>query len=722
MRLTNYPPSGFIGFPKLSGSSNWVGFRGWNCAKHHTRVSNTQRVVSSKIPEITNKSQMTHIFHPTYRPDIDGLRAVAILSVLGFHVFPDFFRGGFIGVDIFFVISGFLISSIIFRSLEAGSFTYTEFYIRRIRRIFPALIAVLATTFVIGYFVLLPDEFKSLGKHILGGSLFVSNLVLWGESGYFDTASELKPLLNLWSLGVEEQYYILWPLLVALTWKRSRSFPTVVLTILICSFMLNLFVFNSHSPGTFYSPVTRFWELMVGGLLAYVTVHNIRLTPPGLRPDAISWFGLFLLLLGFFMIDSRRVIPSCWTLLPTMGTFLIIHGGASAFVNSFFLSNRILVLIGLISYPLYLWHWPLLAYARIIDMTGHLEKLAVILISSVLAFITYKFVETPIRSGSYNKFKGIRLSRRLASSMLVLAVIGVSSYIGFLQPYHNSQSLRLISAAIGEWEFPGRMKLFRFGNSDFYSMDDQTAHTKKSGKLLFVGDSNMAQYYSNIEKLSHRSDKTIVFATDDGCPPIPNVHRSLPPQRYRLAEDVMAYAADPDVEAVVFGAAWIRYFGRESAFYHENENTGEKLYLKEPNGAMAAFDSMQKMLSRLRSMGKITYLILNIPFGDALDPKGMVNRSLHSESPFFTVERRELFQEELPELKSIDTALTTMAEKTDTAVIDPKKFLCSDGRCPSTTKDGAPIYKDGMHLRPSFVRDQITFLDRIIPKTPLQEH
>ena len=184
----------------------------------------------------------------------------------------------------------------------------------------------------------------------------------------------------------------------------------------------------------------------------------------------------------------------------------------------------------------------------------------------------------------------------------------------------------------------------------------------------------------------------------------------------------MAYASSPDVEAVVFGAAWIRYFGRESAFYHEDEITGERLYLKEPNGAKAAFDSLAKMLSKLRSMGKVTYLILNIPFGDALDPKGMVNRSLHSESPFFSVERRELSQEELPELRSIDTALTNVAEKTDTMILDPKKFLCSDGKCPSTTKDGAPIYKDSMHLRPSVVRDQITFLDRIIPKTSSQGH
>ena len=657
---------------------------------------------------------MSHIYHPTYRPDIDGLRAVAILSVLAFHAFPDKFRGGFTGVDIFFVISGFLISSIIFRSLETGSFTFTEFYIRRIRRIFPALITVLIGAVFIGYFVLLPDEFRSLGKHVLGGSLFVSNLVLWGESGYFDTASELKPLLNLWSLGVEEQYYILWPLLVAFIWKRSRSFPAIVLPIMIASFTLNLFVFNSHSPSTFYSPVTRFWELMVGSLLAYVTVHNIRIIPKNLDSSTISWLGLVLLLLGFFLIDSRKVIPGYWTLLPTMGTFLLIHAGSSTFINSKVLSNRAMVFIGLISYPLYLWHWPLLTYARIVDMTALWEKLAVILVSLVMAALTYRFVETPIRFGRPGKRRGADYSRRLVFAMLGLAVVGATSYIGFFQPHHNDQNLKLISAAIGEWDFPGRMKIFRFGQSDFYLLSNPSANTKKSGKILFVGDSNMAQYYPNIEKLSHRTDKTIVFATDDGCPPIPNVSRSLPLQKYHLTKDFMAYAADPDVESVVIGAAWIRYFGKDSAYYYDDGRTQDYLYLNQPSGASLALDSLEAMLSQLRSMGKATYLILNIPFGDSLDPKGMVNRSVHKGSSFFEVNTRELLKNELTGLNFLDAELTRVAEKTDTMLLDPKKFLCADDRCPSTTKDGAPIYKDAMHLRPAFVRDQITFLDRII--------
>lgn len=657
---------------------------------------------------------MKDIYHPTYRPDIDGLRAVAILSVLAFHVFPGTLKGGFIGVDIFFVISGFLISSIIFRSLESGSFTYTEFYVRRIRRIFPALLIVLIFAFLIGYFLLLPDEFKSLGKHILGGSLFVSNLVLWGESGYFDTAAEMKPLLNLWSLGVEEQYYIVWPLLVAFIWKRSGNFLAIVLPILIGSLALNLFVFNSHSGSTFYSPITRFWELMIGSLLAYASVHNIKILPSSISPNAVSWLGLLLVVTGFFLIDSRKVFPSYWTLLPTMGTFLIICAGSGSFVNSAILSNRLLVFIGLISYPLYLWHWPLLTYSRIIDMTGTLEKIGVIVTSFFLAIATYRFVETPVRSGLSGKWPRAELSRGLVSAMVVMAALGITSYSGFLSPYHDSEALKLISSAIGEWEYPGDMIPFKFGKSDFYMMGNPSTGDKKTGKILFVGDSNMAQYYSNVEKLSRKSNRTMIFATDDGCPPIPHVYRSAPLQTYHLIDDVMKYANDPTVDAVVIGAAWILYFGEQGRYCIKDPKTGQDLLLNHSTGANAAFASLEAMLFKLRSMGKRVYLLLNIPAGEALDPKGMVNRSIRSKKAFFHVERSELIGEDLSQFKFVDEGLAAVAKRSNTVVIDPKRFLCSDGRCPSTTSDGDPIYKDAMHLRPSFVRNQVNFLDQII--------
>ncbi|MDP3004588.1 acyltransferase, partial [Methylotenera sp.] len=234
--------------------------------------------------------QSEHLTHPKYRPDIDGLRAVAVLSVVIYHAFPKFIRGGFIGVDIFFVISGFLISTIIFGSLERNSFNFIEFYSRRIKRIFPALLLVLTASFVFGWFALLADEYKQLGKHIAGGAGFISNFLFWKESGYFDNAAETKPLLHLWSLGIEEQFYIVWPLLLWLAWKKRFNLLTITILVAVISFALNISKVHSDAVAAFYSPQTRFWELLVGSVLAYMTMHRRSLSPK-FKHKLDMWLG-----------------------------------------------------------------------------------------------------------------------------------------------------------------------------------------------------------------------------------------------------------------------------------------------------------------------------------------------------------------------------------------------------------------------------------------------
>lgn len=220
---------------------------------------------------------MTPNRYPQYRPDIDGLRGMAVLSVVGFHAFPAWVKGGFVGVDIFFVISGYIISSIIFTSLENGGFSFADFYARRIRRLFPALILVLVACYAFGWFALFADEYKELGKHITAASGFVSNFALWGESGYFDTASEQKPLLHLWTLGIEEQFYIIWPPLVVLIWKRGFNLLAAVFILTALSFAWN--VGGVSDPvAAFYLPFTRFWELLLGGALAYTHTHTKALS------------------------------------------------------------------------------------------------------------------------------------------------------------------------------------------------------------------------------------------------------------------------------------------------------------------------------------------------------------------------------------------------------------------------------------------------------------
>lgn len=272
-----------------------------------------------------------HLTHPKYRPDIDGLRAIAVLSVVIYHAFPKLVRGGFIGVDIFFVISGFLISTIIMGSLERNSFSFIEFYSRRIKRIFPALLLVLITSFVFGWFALLADEYKQLGKHIAGGAGFVSNFLFWNESGYFDNAAETKPLLHLWSLGIEEQFYIIWPLLLWLVWKKRFNFLTMTIMVAVISFALNISKVHDDAVAAFYSPQTRLWELLVGSVLAYMTLHRQSLFPKlkhkldiwlsqivyaqapenkvKILRDAQSVLGAFLILTGWLVITKERHFP-----------------------------------------------------------------------------------------------------------------------------------------------------------------------------------------------------------------------------------------------------------------------------------------------------------------------------------------------------------------------------------------------------------------------------
>lgn len=372
--------------------------------------------------------QQSHLSHPKYRPDIDGLRAVAVLAVVAFHAFPSWVKGGFIGVDVFFVISGYLISTIIFENLDRGTFSFSEFYTRRIKRIFPALILVLIACFAFGWFFLLADELNQLGKHIAAGAGFVSNLVLWNEAGYFDNSAETKPLLHLWSLGIEEQFYIIWPLLLWFAWKRKFNLLTITIIVAIATFVLNVKGVKQDMVATFYSPQSRFWELLSGSLLAWVTLYkkdafsNIKIKIEVLLSrivynekqegdgktlaNVLSFVGLFLLAYGFWRINKELSFPGKWALVPVLGAVLIITAGSKAWVNRTILSNKIAVWFGLISFPLYLWHWPLLSFARIVEseVPSRNIRIAAVVLSILLAWLTARFIEKPIRLGKKELF------------------------------------------------------------------------------------------------------------------------------------------------------------------------------------------------------------------------------------------------------------------------------------------------------------------------------
>jgi peptidoglycan/LPS O-acetylase OafA/YrhL len=364
--------------------------------------------------------------HPQYRADIDGLRAIAVLSVVGYHAFPGVIKGGFIGVDIFFVISGYLISTIIFGNLERERFSYVDFYQRRVRRIFPALLVVLASSLLAGWFLLRSDEYAALGKHVAGGAAFVANFIFWQEAGYFDAESASKPLLHLWSLAVEEQFYILWPLILGSVWRLWKGgFVAITGGLALISFTLSVLMLSTDPTAAFYSPLTRLWELMVGGILAYLMLHKESHFGRNKNWSAIA--GMALILGAVFVFDRDSPYPGWRTLLPTVGAFFLISSGPHVWLNRTVLAHPVAVSVGLISYPLYLWHWPLLAFANVMSEYSEFgpstRTVRIVLVSSsfVLAWLTYRFVERPIRSRSAWRLSPIALVSAL-SFLFVVAI------------------------------------------------------------------------------------------------------------------------------------------------------------------------------------------------------------------------------------------------------------------------------------------------------------
>lgn len=345
-----------------------------------------------------------------YRADIDGMRALAVLSVVGFHAFPNWVRGGYVGVDIFFVISGFLITEIIIGALRTGSFSYIDFYARRIRRIFPALILVLLFSLLGGGALLLARDYSQLGKHIAAGAGFASNIVLWRESGYFSAEADGVPLLHLWSLAVEEQFYIVWPLLLALVHKIQRRYLPVMALVALLSFACNIYMLNRNAAAAFYLPASRLWELILGALLA---CREKRTCGSDQRSGWLSAAGFIVLLAAVLLLDKDTAFPGGWALLPTIGAVLLLLGGQTAWLNRTVLRSRLLVSVGLISYPLYLWHWPLLVFANVAndyEPPQALVRLGIVALSIVLAWMTYVLVETPIRKKSAMSPRGLAVA------------------------------------------------------------------------------------------------------------------------------------------------------------------------------------------------------------------------------------------------------------------------------------------------------------------------
>ena len=366
---------------------------------------------------------------PAYRPDIDGLRALAVLSVLFYHVDPFLLSGGFLGVDIFFVISGYLISLIVFRELAQGEFSFSHFYARRVRRLFPALIAVILACLVFGGFALFAEEYQRLGRHAVAAISFLLNFLLMREAGYFNVVSDAKPLLHLWSLSVEEQFYLVWPVLLLFAARVRLKTGVLLVALVVGSFAFALHLGQTRLDALYFHPLARFWELLFGAGLAYVH-HRFGV---GALQTRLKWLwgqhllslaGLVAICAAMCLFDSKTPHPSWPTLLPLLGAVALIASGPLAMGNRV-LAFKPLVWVGLISYPLYLWHWPLLSFVRIME-SGAPSSLMLwggAGAAVLLAWGTYRFVERPLRFSSKSRAVLLGLVAGMGLTLVVAGLV-----------------------------------------------------------------------------------------------------------------------------------------------------------------------------------------------------------------------------------------------------------------------------------------------------------
>lgn len=556
-----------------------------------------------------------------YRADIDGLRAVSILVVLFFHAGVPAFSGGFVGVDVFFVISGFLITSIIHKEVKAGQFSIARFYERRIRRIFPALFPVLAFTLVVAAVVFNPIDFKVFGESVTATTLFSSNILFLRQSGYFDAAATTKPLLHTWSLAVEEQFYIVFPLLLMFIHQYlNNKYLKLLIFITLASFTLNLLGMTAYRTATFYLVPTRAWELLFGSLLA---LGELPLPRSQLLRNLLSALGLGLIILAVAAFNESTPFPGAAALVPVLGASLVIYsgtGGTSAIGR--ILGVKPMVYVGLISYSLYLWHWPLLVFAKGLvfrDLTW-LETTCLLLAAFAFSALSLRFVERPFRGA-----RPILANRRslfvlAAAVMLVACFAGSAIYLQNGMPYRNNQASAFIFNAnkdpgwFGEEE--GHVPKLSASNLPL-----QVGAKDVAPSFILWGDSHAKALIPAITIQSSKNGMSGFVATHNNYPPILGIDvvfsNSMDRFNREFNDDVISFiTAHPELKTVILAGSWERY--ANGAQYLQKR--GATLHLRDPSSNHSS-DSNPALLEAgltravlaLRSLHRDVIIVSDVP-------------------------------------------------------------------------------------------------------------
>ena len=643
-----------------------------------------------------------HNPHIKYRPDIDGLRAIAILLVIIFHACPKFLRGGFIGVDIFFVISGYLITGIILKGLSRDNFSLLEFYSRRIKRIFPALIVVLSFCLVVGWYVLLADEYEVLGKHIAAGSIYISNFVLQSEAGYFDTDAELKPLLHLWSLAVEEQFYLFFPLLLIFSHRLHINALGVIIIGFAISFALNVSQITDKPSEVFFYPQSRIWELLIGSAVAYISLqtHLLKARTQNIA-NFLSLFGLALILFAWVYLDSKKIFfPYYWALLPTLGAVCLILAGDRAWFNRTILASKVAVFIGLISYPLYLWHWVLLSFIHIteVETPKPLLKTALLFLSLFLAWLTYFLIERNIR---FQKSKFVSLGL-----LFILVLIGVTGYIvktknGY--PNRFNIEKKWTEGELGNENFKKKGLRYRqdciekylelFNGS--FSTQDEFCLIEQSGELptaILVGDSHGNHLYTGLKENKILTGGNILNVGSSSCFPFFENPISPNEKCLILIPKILETAIETSsIKTIILSSRAVTKIN-EASFISKTQESDviNNPYIIYQNG-------MKKTLERLRKSDKKIIYILDTPDLE-FDPIVCVKRPWRfDQSAVKDICAVPRSQVDLRRQKYLDIVTSILNEFPEVKVLDTLPAFCDNEYC-WAIKNNKLLYRDHDHL------------------------
>ncbi|WP_231422775.1 acyltransferase family protein [Pseudomonas sp. Leaf59] len=641
-----------------------------------------------------------------YRRDIDGLRAIAVLAVVLFHFGVPGVTGGFVGVDVFFVISGFLITSIIWRERQAGRFSFVEFWARRARRILPALFVMIVATLVAGWFLLAPKDYEELGRAAHYQVIFTSNLLFARQHGYFEAASDIKPLLHTWSLAVEEQFYILFPLLLTLLSSRLKHWRLALFGVLLVSFGMSVWAVEHEPQKAFFLLHLRAWELLAGAMLAVLPAREWRASPALAQWVSLGAMGL--ILIAVFGFDSQTAFPGAAALLPVLGVVGLIwaNGQQYTWVGRL-LSSKVMVGLGLISYSWYLWHWPVFVYANYaaVDGLSATELGALMLLSLVLGYLSWRFVETPFRE------KRLLATRK---SILVAAAVGILS-IGLtgvalrkadgVPSRLSEQALRYAQAK--KWS-PELMACMADKDTPDERLFCHFGPKNPAVSALVWGDSHATALIPALEIGAKKHDISLMEASFAGCVPLDGLENIARCAHFnRRVEKAMS---ERPISDVVLAARW--------SLYLYGQMSGDKEHaLKDPSTGQYVravaeqrfADGMRARIKGLRAAGHRVWLVKEVPLQEIIVPYrlsrlAMMHRPVDREGlPIAKHLAREAFIANLfDELAAADSGVR---------VLDPAPQLCgTDGLC-RVELNGRALYTDDNHLSDVGARHIEAFLE-----------